>query len=551
MTELDRLHMPSLGGAVAWLNSEPLDLAELHGRVVLVDFWTLTCINWLRTEPYIRAWSDAYRDDGLVVIGVHTPEFSFEHDVDRVRQATTERGIGYPVAVDNDYEIWSAFDNHYWPALYFVDADGAIRDRHFGEGRYERSERVIQQLLGVERELVSVEGLGVEAEADWDHLRSPEAYLGYGRSERFASPDGVALDERRAYGLPEHLASNHWALAGEWTIGRERVVLDRAGGSIAYRFEARDAHLVLSPGERGPIPFRVLLDGEAPGPSHGVDVDEDGNGVLGDGRLYQLIRQPDRDPRADARDHVPRGRRRGVRLHVRLAGAALEEECCQRVEKPVAVSAARPAPGADQELVQLWTCDRPQRLDGVVLREAERPVGCQGVDEHAKVPPPVCVELREELCELGLRSGGAGDDSDERRGAFEAGGDVGGEHPQLLVLIGRRGDRPRLRLLRDGLWVVAADGAPDDLSEQRALVSEAGVDGLFRDTCLVGDRGDARAVEPSLVEQRRSGVQHSLPCLCGLLGAPVGTVVALDIALHVWNSITVFNKVILHSKERP
>jgi thiol-disulfide isomerase/thioredoxin len=292
MTELDRLHMPSLGGAVTWLNSDPLDLAELHGRVVLVDFWTLTCINWLRTEPYIRAWADAYRDDGLVVIGVHTPEFSFEHDVDRVRQATTERGIGYPVAVDNDYEIWSAFDNHYWPALYFVDADGAIRDRHFGEGRYERSERVIQQLLGVERRLVSVEGLGVEAEADWDHLRSPEAYLGYGRSERFASPDGVVLDERRAYGLPEHLASNHWALAGEWTIGRERVLIDRARGSIAYRFEARDAHLVLSPGERGPIPFRVLLDGEAPGPSHGVDVDEDGNGVLGDGRLYQLIRQP-------------------------------------------------------------------------------------------------------------------------------------------------------------------------------------------------------------------------------------------------------------------
>ena len=172
--------MPSLGGATEWLNSEPLGPAELRGHVVLVNFWTLTCINWLRQEPYVRAWSQAYRDDGLVVIGVHTPEFSFEHEIDRVRQATKERAIDYPVAVDNDYEIWSAFDNHYWPALYFVDADGIIRDQHFGEGRYEQSERVIQRLLGVERELVSVEGLGVEAEADWDHLRTPETYLGYG-----------------------------------------------------------------------------------------------------------------------------------------------------------------------------------------------------------------------------------------------------------------------------------------------------------------------------------------------------------------------------------
>jgi thiol-disulfide isomerase/thioredoxin len=285
--------MPSLGGATTWLNSEPLGPAELRGHVVLVDFWTLTCINWLRTEPYVRAWSQAYRDDGLVVIGVHTPEFSFEHAVDRVRQATTERAIDYPVAVDNDYEIWDAFDNHYWPALYFVDADGVIRDHHFGEGRYEQSERVIQSLLGAERELVSVEGLGVEAEADWNHLRTPETYLGYGRSERFASPNGVAFDERRAYVLPEGLRSNHWALAGEWTIGPESVVLARGGGTIAYPFHARDAHLVLAHGAQAPIPFRVLLDGEAPGPSHGVDVDEDGNGVLRDGRLYQLVRQHD------------------------------------------------------------------------------------------------------------------------------------------------------------------------------------------------------------------------------------------------------------------
>jgi thiol-disulfide isomerase/thioredoxin len=292
MTMFERMHMPSLGGA-EWLNSEPLGPAELRGHVVLVDFWTLTCINWLRTEPYLRAWSQAYRNDGLIVIGVHTPEFSFEHEINRVRQATKERGIDYPVVVDNDYDIWSAFDNRYWPALYFVDADGIIRDHHFGEGRYEQSERVIQRLLGVEREVVSVEGLGVEAEADWPHLRTPETYLGYGRSEHFASPGGVAFDERRSYALPGRLRVNHWALAGEWTIGRENVVLDQAGGSIAYRFHARDAHLVLSPGARKPIPFRVLLDGGAPGPSHGVDVDADGNGLLRDGRLYQLVRQHD------------------------------------------------------------------------------------------------------------------------------------------------------------------------------------------------------------------------------------------------------------------
>ncbi len=271
--------MPLLGGATEWLNSEPLGPAELRGHVVLVNFWTLTCINWLRQEPYVRAWSQAYRNDGLIVIGVHTPEFLFEHEINRVRQATKERAIDYPVAVDNEYEIWSAFANHYWPALYFVDAKGIIRDHHFGEGRYERSERVIQRLLGGERELVSVEGLGVEAEADWRHLRTPETYLGNGRGDRFASTDRLPL--------------NHWALAGEWTIGRESVVLDQAGGSIAYRFHARDAHLVLSREAGEPIPFRVLLDGHAPGPSHGVDVDEDGNGLLGDGRMYQLVRQHD------------------------------------------------------------------------------------------------------------------------------------------------------------------------------------------------------------------------------------------------------------------
>jgi thiol-disulfide isomerase/thioredoxin len=274
------VHMPSLDGATGWLNSEPLGPAELRGHVVLVNFWTLTCINWLRQEPYVRAWSRAYRDDGLVVIGVHTPEFSFEHDIDLVRKATKERAIDYPVAGDNDYEVWSAFDNHYWPALYFVDTDCIIRDHHFGEGRYEQSERVIQELLGVERELVPVEALGVEAQADWDHLQTPETYLGYGRGEHLAAPG-------------ERLRLNHWALTGEWTIGSENVALEQAGGSIAYRFHARDAHLVLASGAQELIPFRVLLDGEPPGPAHGVDVDDEGNGLLGDGRLYQLVRQHD------------------------------------------------------------------------------------------------------------------------------------------------------------------------------------------------------------------------------------------------------------------
>jgi thiol-disulfide isomerase/thioredoxin len=279
MTLIERLHMPSLAGATAWLNSEPLSPAELRGKVVLVNFWTLTCINWLRQEPYVRAWSRTYRDDGLVVLGVHTPEFSFEHDIELVRQATTRREIDYPVAVDNAYEVWSAFANRYWPALYFVDQDGIIRDEHFGEGRYEESERVIQSLLGIERELVSVEGQGAEAEADWSHLRTPETYLGNARGERTASAGGLPL--------------NHWALSGEWTIGSENVVLEEPGGSIAFRFHARDAHMVLSRRSPEPIPLRVLLDGEAPGPAHGVDVDSDGNGRLQEGRLYQLVRQPD------------------------------------------------------------------------------------------------------------------------------------------------------------------------------------------------------------------------------------------------------------------
>jgi len=283
------VHIPPLTGATTWLNSEPLEPAGLRGHVVLVDFWTLTCINWLRTQPYIRAWSQAYRDDGLIVLGVHTPEFSFEHEVDLVRRATKERGIDYPVAVDNDYDIWNAFANHYWPALYFVDAEGVLRDQHFGEGRYGKSERLLQQLLGVKRDPVPVHGVGVEAEADWDHLRSPETYLGYDRGERFASPED-ATDEPRTYSVPERLRLNQWALAGEWAIENEKARLVGPEGSIAYRFQARDAHLVLRSGSGQPVPFRVLLDGGAPGSSSGVDVDPDGNGVVEDGRLYQLVR---------------------------------------------------------------------------------------------------------------------------------------------------------------------------------------------------------------------------------------------------------------------
>jgi thiol-disulfide isomerase/thioredoxin len=259
--------------------------------VVLVDFWTLTCINWLRTEPYVRAWSQAYRDDGLVVIGVHTPEFSFEHEIERVKAATSERAIDYPVAVDNDYRVWTAFDNHYWPALYFVDDDGVIRDHHFGEGRYQQSERSIQRLLGIERDLVSVAGTGIEAAADWEHLRTPETYLGYRQGEHFTAPGGAFFDEPHRFDIPERLPGNHWALGGEWTVGLEKAVADQPGSSIAFRFDARDAHLVLSRGTRDPIGFRLLLDGAAPGAAHGADVDEEGNGLLEEGRLYQLVRQ--------------------------------------------------------------------------------------------------------------------------------------------------------------------------------------------------------------------------------------------------------------------
>jgi thiol-disulfide isomerase/thioredoxin len=276
-----RTHMPQFEGAAEWLNSGPLGPDDLRGHVVVADFWTLTCINWLRTEPYVRAWSQAYRSDGLIVVGVHTPEFTFEHELRHVQRAVTERAIDYPVALDNGYRIWRAFDNHYWPALYFIDTDGVIRDQHFGEGRYEQSEREIQKLLGIERELVDVVGVGPEAEADWDNLRSPETYLGSSRSERFAGD-----------ATPDRVRLNQWSLDGAWSIGREKVVAGEAGASIAFRFHARDAHLVLAHDEGDPILFRVELDDQAPGASHGVDLDEEGNGVLDASRMYQLVRQP-------------------------------------------------------------------------------------------------------------------------------------------------------------------------------------------------------------------------------------------------------------------
>jgi thiol-disulfide isomerase/thioredoxin len=272
--------MPSLSGATEWLNTEPLEPADLQGRVVLVDFGTYTCINWLRTLPNIRAWAKKYREHGLVVVGIQTPEFEFEQNLDSVRREVKARGIDWPVAVDNHYEIWRAFSNHYWPALYFVDREGVIRHHHFGEGRYEQSERVIGQLLDLPpQDLVSVDGEGDEAEADWAHLNSPETYLGYERAGNSGSPDRLRL--------------NQWALSGDWTVERERVSLNAAGGRILFRFEARDVHLVLRRTEQGePVPFRVLLDGEGPGAAHGVDAGADGNGRLDDDRLYQLVRQP-------------------------------------------------------------------------------------------------------------------------------------------------------------------------------------------------------------------------------------------------------------------
>jgi len=291
--------LTSLEQANEWLNSPPLTAPALRGKVVLVDFWTYTCINWLRTLPYVRAWAEKYRDQGLVVIGVHAPEFVFEKDANNVRWAVKDMRIDYPIAVDNEHVIWRAFKNQYWPALYFIDVQGRVRHHHFGEGAYQQSEMIIQALLAeagsgaIDREPVAVDAQGIEAAADWSNLRSPENYVGYGRTQNFASPGGAVLDKPRMYQLPARLRLNDWALSGNWTVKKEAAVLNTANGRISYRFHARDLHLVMGPAAPGTsVRFRVLIDGRAPGASHGIDVDEQGDGTAAEQRLYQLIRQP-------------------------------------------------------------------------------------------------------------------------------------------------------------------------------------------------------------------------------------------------------------------
>jgi thiol-disulfide isomerase/thioredoxin len=291
--------MPPLNGVTAWLNSSPLTTDGVRGRVVAVDFWTYTCINWLRTAPYLRAWADAYRDAGLIVLGIHTPEFLFERDVDNVRRAIADRQITYPVAADNDYAVWTAFANMYWPALYVVDAQGDIRFHHFGEGAYEESEHVIRQLLdeaGAGDRLpapVTAEASGIEAPADWTHLVSAESYLGGERTDNFASPEGVAIGTARRYTAPPRLPADHWALSGGWTVQPDAVQLAEPGGRITYRFTARDLNLVMAPPAKPTaVRFAVRLDGQPPGPAAGGDVQEDGDGTLTEPRLYQLVRQP-------------------------------------------------------------------------------------------------------------------------------------------------------------------------------------------------------------------------------------------------------------------
>jgi hypothetical protein len=289
--------LSALGRAVEWINSPPLMPDSLAGKVVVVDFCTYTCINWLRTLPYRRAWAQKY-GKGLVLIGVHTPEFGFEKNVDQVRRAVRQMKVDYPIAIDNDYAIWRAFKNQYWPALYFLDARGQVREHHFGEGEYDRSEKIIQRLLqgagvaGIPGGVVSVDASGVESPADWGSLRSPENYVGYERTQNFASPGGGEPDRRRRYAAPRRLSLNEWALVGEWTIGREATVLSGPTGRIVNRFHARDLHLVMAPPRSGqPVRFRMSIEGQPPGPAHGGDVDEGGNGVVVEPRLYHLVRQ--------------------------------------------------------------------------------------------------------------------------------------------------------------------------------------------------------------------------------------------------------------------
>jgi thiol-disulfide isomerase/thioredoxin len=290
--------LASLARANEWVNSPPLTPEALRGKVVLVNFWTYTCINWRRQLPYVQAWAEKYKDQGLVVIGVHAPEFEFEKNIGNVRWAVKDLKIDYPVAVDNNHAIWRAFSNQAWPALYFIDAQGRVRHHHFGEGSYEQSEMVIQALLReaganeVSRESVSVNARGLDAAADWGNLRSPENYAGFERTENFASPGGIAPDKARMYEAPARLRLNQWALSGDWTVRKDAAAPNKAGGSITYRFHARDLHLVMGPAMPGtPVKFRVRIDGQPPGAAHGGDVDEQGYGTVTEQRLYQLIRQ--------------------------------------------------------------------------------------------------------------------------------------------------------------------------------------------------------------------------------------------------------------------
>ena len=291
--------LPSFDGATGWLNSEPLRPEDLRGRVVLVDVWTYTCVNWLRTLPYVRAWAAKYAEGGLTVIGVHTPEFGFERDVENIVAAARDFGVTYPVAVDSEYGVWRALDNHFWPALYLADGDGRIRFHHFGEGEYAATEMAIQRLLleggaaEVDEDLVMVEPHGLEVAADWRTLRSPETYLGYRQATGFAQADVATFDEPRSYAAPDRLPLNHWGLAGDWTFAGHASVSSGPGSRVAFAFHARDVNLVMGPLPKDrSIPFHVRLDGEPVDAAHGTDVDEGGLGVLDRQRTYQLVRQP-------------------------------------------------------------------------------------------------------------------------------------------------------------------------------------------------------------------------------------------------------------------
>ncbi|MBC8086063.1 MAG: redoxin domain-containing protein [Phycisphaerae bacterium] len=290
--------LPSLDNATAWLNSPALSSPGLLGKVVVVQFWTYTCINWLRTMPYIRAWGERYERHGLVTVGVHSPEFAFEADTDNVRRAAASLNVGYPIAVDSNHAIWRAFSNHYWPALYIADAQGRVRHHQFGESGYEQSEVVLRQLLSekgnpsIGSAVVSANGHGVEAAADWGNLKSPESYLGYSRANNFVPSSEYTIHERHSFTLPSRLKLNRWSLSGDWSVQREAVLLNAPNGRIVYRFHARDVHLVMGPAVRdSAVRFRVRIDGQPPGSACGTDITSDGNGLLNEPRMYQLIRQ--------------------------------------------------------------------------------------------------------------------------------------------------------------------------------------------------------------------------------------------------------------------